>query len=276
MTHQLVLKKPLAFFDLETTGINTTKDRIIDICIIKALPGGDVVRKTQRVNPGMPIPLESSMIHGIYDEDVVDAPLFKAVARNLAQFLEGCDLAGFNSNRFDVPLLVEEFLRANVDFDVKNRRTVDAQRIFHLMEPRNLTAAYKFYCNKELIGAHGAEADTIATFEVLDAQVQRYVGMVTKADSGQDLVFENNIDMLHELTANKNVDLAGRIVLNEKGEEVFNFGKHKGLPVLDVLKKEPSFYDWMLKGEFPLDTKRRLTEIRLRMFSNGLNIVTKR
>lgn len=276
MTHQLVLKKPLAFFDLETTGINTTKDRIIDICIIKALPGGDVMRKTQRINPGMPIPLESSMIHGIYDEDVVDAPLFKAVARNLAQFLEGCDLAGFNSNRFDVPLLVEEFLRANVDFDVKNRRTVDAQRIFHLMEPRNLTAAYKFYCNKELIGAHGAEADTIATLEVLDAQVQRYVGMVTKADSGQDLVFENNIDMLHELTANKNVDLAGRIVLNEKGEEVFNFGKHKGIPVLDVLKKEPSFYDWMLKGEFPLDTKRRLTEIRLRMFSNGLNSVIKR
>jgi DNA polymerase-3 subunit epsilon len=276
MTHQLVLKKPLAFFDLETTGINTTKDRIIDICIIKALPGGDVMRKTQRINPGMPIPLESSLIHGIYDEDVVDAPSFKTVARNLAQFLEGCDLAGFNSNRFDVPLLVEEFLRANVDFDVKNRRTVDAQRIFHLMEPRNLTAAYKFYCNKELIGAHGAEADTIATFEVLDAQVQRYIGMVTKADSGQDLVFENNIDMLHELTANKNVDLAGRIVVNDKGEEVFNFGKHKGLPVLDVLKKEPSFYDWILKGEFPLDTKRRLTEIRLRMFSNGLNTVTKR
>jgi DNA polymerase-3 subunit epsilon len=276
MTHQLVLKKPLAFFDLETTGINTTKDRIIDICIIKAMPGGDVMRKTQRVNPGIPIPLESSLIHGIYDEDVVDAPSFKTVARNLAQFLEGCDLAGFNSNRFDVPLLVEEFLRANVDFDVKNRRTVDAQRIFHLMEPRNLTAAYKFYCNKELIGAHGAEADTIATFEVLDAQVQRYIGMVTKADSGQDLVFENNIDMLHELTANKNVDLAGRIVTNDKGEEVFNFGKHKGLPVLDVLKKEPSFYDWILKGEFPLDTKRRLTEIRLRMFSNGLNTVTRR
>jgi DNA polymerase-3 subunit epsilon len=144
------------------------------------------------------------------------------------------------------------------------------------MEPRNLTAAYKFYCNKELIGAHGAEADTIATLEVLDAQVQRYVGMATKADSGQDLVFENSIDMLHELTANKNVDLAGRIIINEKGEEVFNFGKHKGFPVLDVLKKEPSFYDWILKGEFPLDTKRRLTEIRLRMFSNGLNTVTKR
>jgi len=269
MTHKLALKKPLAFFDLETTGINVAKDRIIDICIVKAMPNGEVVSKSQRVNPGMPIPLESSLIHGIYDDDVKEAPPFKAVARTLAQFMEGCDLAGFNSNRFDVPLLVEEFLRANVDFDMKNRRMVDAQRIFHLMEPRNLTAAYRFYCNKELIGAHGAEADTIASLEVLDAQVQRYRGMVAKTDSGQDVVFENDIDMLHSLTANNNVDLAGRIVTNDKGEEVFNFGKHKGLPVLEVLKKEPSFYDWMLKGEFPLDTKRRLTEIRLRMFSNG-------
>ena len=268
-THQLVLRKPLAFFDLETTGINTAKDRIIDICIIKALPDGEVITKNQRVNPGMPIPLESSMIHGLYDDDVKDAPPFKAIARTLAQFMDGCDLAGFNSNLFDIPLLVEEFLRANVDFDMKNRRQVDAQRIFHLMEPRNLTAAYKFYCNKDLIGAHGAEADTIATLEVLNAQVQRYMGVVAKSDSGQDLVFQNDIDMLHGLTANKNVDLAGRMIINDKGEEVFNFGKHKGLPVLDVLKKEPSFYDWILKGEFPLDTKRRLTEIRLRMFSNG-------
>lgn len=276
MTHQLVLRKPLAFFDLETTGVNTAKDRIIDICIIKAMPNGEVVSKTQRVHPGMPIPLESSMIHGIYDDDVKDAPPFKSVARTLAQFMDGCDLAGFNCNRFDVPLLVEEFLRANVEFDLKNRRLVDAQRIFHLMEPRNLTAAYKFYCDKELIGAHGAEVDTIATLEVLNAQVQRYVGRVAKTDSGQDVVFENDVDMLHSLTANTNVDLAGRIIINEKGEEVFNFGKHKGLPVLDVLKKEPSFYDWMLKGEFPLDTKRRLTEIRLRMFSNGLAMNGKR
>ncbi|GAB3565184.1 3'-5' exonuclease [Spirosoma luteolum] len=269
MTHQLALRKPLAFFDLETTGINTAKDRIIDICIIKALPGGEVQTRNQRVNPGMPIPLESSLIHGIYDDDVADAPPFKSVARGLAQFLEGCDLAGFNCNRFDVPLLVEEFLRANVDFDVKNRRMVDAQRIFHLMEPRNLSAAYRFYCNKELVGAHGAEADTVATLEVLNAQVQRYQGMVARADSGQDLVFENDMDMLHQLTANRNVDLAGRMVLNEKGEEVFNFGKNKGVPVLEVLKKEPSFYDWMLKGDFTLDTKRRLTEIRLRMFTQG-------
>lgn len=265
MTHQLVLRKPLAFFDLETTGINTAKDRIIDICIIKALPGGDVVSKKQRVNPGVSIPLETSLIHGIYDEDVKDAPPFKAVARTLAQFLEGCDLAGFNSNRFDVPLLVEEFLRANVDFDVKNRRLVDAQRIFHLMEPRNLTAAYKFYCDKDLVGAHNAEADTIATLEVLNAQVQRYIGMIARTDSGQDVKFDNDMDVLHSLTANRNVDLAGRIILNHEGVEVFNFGKHKDRPVLEVLQKEPAFYDWMLKGEFPLDTKRRLTEIRLRM-----------
>ncbi|GAB3502812.1 3'-5' exonuclease [Spirosoma knui] len=269
MTHQLVLKKPLAFFDLETTGINVAKDRIIDICIVKALPGGEVVSKTQRVHPGMPIPLESSMIHGIYDEDVKDAPPFKSVARTLAQFLEGCDLAGFNSNRFDVPLLVEEFLRANIDFDLKNRRMVDAQRIFHLMEPRNLSAAYRFYCDKELIGAHGAEADTIASLEVLNAQVQRYLGRIAKTDSGQDVVFENDVEMLHSLTATKNVDLAGRMIINDKGEEVFNFGKHKGLPVLDVLKKEPSFYDWIQKGEFTLDTKRRLTEIRLRMLTSA-------
>ncbi len=269
MTHQLVLRKPLAFFDLETTGINTAKDRIIDICIIKAMPNGEVTTKKQRVNPGMPIPIESSLIHGLYDDDVAACPPFKAVAKGLAQFMEGCDLAGFNSNRFDVPLLVEEFLRADVNFDVRNRRLIDAQRIFHLMEPRNLSAAYRFYCNKELVGAHGAEADTIATLEVLNAQVQRYVGMVAKADNGADLIFNNDVDMLHQLTANRNVDLAGRIVLNEKGEEVVNFGKNKGVPVLDVFKKEPSFFDWVQKGDFPLDTKRRLTEIRLRTLSQG-------
>jgi DNA polymerase III subunit epsilon len=265
MTHSLQLRKPLAFFDLETTGISTAKDRIIDICIIKALPGGEVVSKSQRVNPGMPIPLESSLIHGIYDDDVADAPVFKSVARTLAQFLDGCDLAGFNSNRFDVPLLVEEFLRANVDFDVKNRRLVDAQRIYHLMEPRNLSAAYKFYCGKDLENAHSAEADTLATLEVLDAQIQRYNGQVCKSDSGQEIAIQNDMDVLHSLTASRNVDLAGRIILNSKGEEVFNFGKHKDQLVLDVLKKEPSFFDWMQKGDFALDTKRRLTEIRLRM-----------
>jgi DNA polymerase III subunit epsilon len=269
MTHQLKLRKPLAFFDLETTGINLAKDRIIDICVAKAMPTGEVIVKNERVHPGMPIPVEASLIHGIYDDDVQGAPPFKSIARSLAQFLDGCDLAGFNINRFDVPILVEEFLRAAVEFDIKNRKLVDAQRIYHLMEPRNLAAAYKFYCNKDLENAHTAEADTLATFEVLNAQVARYNGMTAKDEAGRDVVFQNDVEFLHALTMNKNVDLAGRMIFNDKGVEVFNFGKHKGVAVLDVLKKEPSFYDWMLKGEFPLDTKRRLTEIRLRMFANG-------
>ncbi|OIN56395.1 3'-5' exonuclease [Arsenicibacter rosenii] len=267
MTHQLHLRKPLAFFDLETTGINIAKDRIIELCFIKAMPNGEVIVKSQRVNPGMPIPLESSLIHGIYDDDVKDAQPFKSVARTLAQFIDGCDLAGFNINRFDVPMLVEEFLRANIDFDMKNRRLVDAQRIFHLMEPRNLSAAYRFYCGKELLNAHSAEADTMATLEVLNAQVQKYEGLATKDEAGREVTFANDVDFLHNLAANNFVDLAGRMIYNDKGVEVFNFGKHKGVAVLDVLKKEPSFYDWILKGDFPLDTKRRLTEIRLRMFS---------
>lgn len=271
MRHQLVLKKPLAFFDLETTGVNTVKDRIVEVCVAKALPGGDMQVKTYRVNPQMPIPLEASLIHGIYDDDVKDLPPFKSIARTLAQFLDGCDLAGFNSNRFDVPVLVEEFLRAGVEFDIKGRRMVDVQRIYHLLEPRNLTAAYRHFCNKELVGAHGAEADTLATFEVLDSIVTKHAGRPLKNERGQEFTVQNDMDILHAIARNNNVDLAGRMIYNDKGEEVFNFGKHSGKPVLDVLKNEPSFYDWMLKGDFPLDTKRRLTEIRLRMFSNGLN-----
>jgi DNA polymerase III subunit epsilon len=265
MAHQLVLKKPLAFFDLETTGINITRDRIVEISVVKALPGGQEEVRTMRINPEMPIPVESSMIHGIYDEDVKDCPNFKQVAKNLAVVLEGCDLAGFNSNRFDVPMLVEEFLRAGVDFDVKNRRLIDAQRIFHLMEPRNLAAAYRFYCGKELVGAHGAEADALATYEVLNAQVKHYEGVAVKDDQGNLITpVVNDMDALHALTATRNVDFAGRMIYNETGEELFNFGKHNGKRVLDVLKQEPSFFDWMMKGEFPLDTKRKLTEIRLR------------
>ncbi|TDB60862.1 3'-5' exonuclease [Arundinibacter roseus] len=265
MAHQLVLKKPLAFFDLETTGINITRDRIIEISIVKALPTGGEEVRTRRVNPEMPIPGESSMIHGIYDEDVKDCPTFKQIAKNLAVFLEGCDLAGFNSNRFDVPLLVEEFLRVGVDFDLKNRRLIDAQRIFHMMEPRNLSAAYKFYCGKELVGAHGAEADALATYEVLNAQVSHYQNVEVKDAKGNATIpIVNDMDALHKLTASNHVDLAGRMVYNEAGEEVFNFGKNNGKRVEDVLKNEPSFYDWIMKGEFPLDTKRKLTEIRLR------------
>jgi DNA polymerase III subunit epsilon len=263
--HTLILKKPLAFFDLETTGINVVRDRIVEISIVKALPNGELDIRTHRVNPEMPIPLESSMIHGIYDEDIKDCPTFKGIAKSIATFLEGCDLAGFNSNRFDIPLLIEEFLRVGVDFDVKSRRMVDAQRIFHLMEPRSLSAAYKFYCGKDLTDAHSAEADAMATYEVLNAQVARYAGVKVKDDKGKEVVpIQNDIEILHNLTATRSVDFAGRMVYNEKGEEVFNFGKHSGKRVFDVLKQEPFYYDWMLKGDFSLDTKRKLTEIKLR------------
>jgi DNA polymerase-3 subunit epsilon len=263
--HTLHLKKPLAFFDLETTGVNIARDRIVELSVVKALPNGETEVRTRRVNPEMPIPLESSLIHGIYDEDVKDCPTFKSLAKNLAVFLEGCDLAGFNSNRFDIPMLVEEFLRVGVDFDVKNRKCVDTQRIFHMMEPRNLAAAYKFYCGKTLVGAHGAEADTLATFEVLQGQIAKYDGVTMPDAKGNDYVpVKNDVNALHELTASKIIDFAGRMVFNDKGEEVFNFGKHNGKRVADILKNEPSFYDWMMKAEFPLDTKRRLTEIKLR------------
>jgi DNA polymerase III subunit epsilon len=263
--HTLILKKPLAFFDLETTGINVVRDRIVEISIVKALPNGELDIRTHRVNPEMPIPLESSMIHGIYEEDIKDCPTFKGIAKSIATFLEGCDLAGFNSNRFDIPLLIEEFLRVGVDFDVKGRRLVDAQRIFHLMEPRSLSAAYKFYCGKDLTDAHSAEADAMATYEVLNAQVVRYAGVKVKDDKGKEVVpIQNDIEILHNLTATRSVDFAGRMVYNDKGEEVFNFGKHSGKRVFDVLKQEPFYYDWMLKGDFSLDTKRKLTEIKLR------------
>ncbi|MFC0185445.1 DNA polymerase-3 subunit epsilon [Pseudarcicella hirudinis] len=269
MQHQLKLKKPLAFFDLETTGINVQRDRIVEICIAKANIDGTVSVKTRRVNPGIPIPLESSLIHGIYDADVKDEPSFKQIAKSLAQFIEGCDLAGFNSNRFDVPMLVEEFLRNDVEFDMKNRRLIDAQRIFHLMEPRNLTAAYKFYCGKVLEGAHGAEADTLATLEVLNAQVQHYEGVTIKNDKGEEYEpVKNDMEALHEITSSKIVDFAQRLAYNKEGVEIINFGKHAGKPVAQVLKDEPSYYDWMMKGDFPLDTKRKLTEIKLRNFNN--------
>ena len=277
MTHPFKLKKPLAIFDLETTGVNAAKDRIVEVCVAKALPGkenqpGEVVVKTYRINPGVPIPLETSLIHGIYDEDVKDAPPFKTVAKTLAQFLDGCDLAGFNSNRFDVPLLVEEFLRANVDFDLKNRRMVDVQRIYHLMEPRNLTAAYRHFCGKELVGAHGAEADTLATFEVLATMVEKHAGRIIYDQQRKtEHVIDNDVDTLAAIARTNNVDLAGRMVYNDKGEEIVNFGKHAGKPVLEVLKTEPAFYDWIQKGDFALDTKRRFTEIKLRMFTGALN-----
>ncbi|QCK15966.1 3'-5' exonuclease [Mangrovivirga cuniculi] len=264
----LNLKSPLAFFDLETTGTNISHDRIVEISIVKAMPDGTKDIKTMKLNPEMPIPEEVSLIHGIRDEDVKDAPTFKQVAKELAKFLEGADLAGYNIVKFDVPVLVEEFLRADIDFDLSNRKLVDAQKIFFMMEKRTLSAAYKFYCDKTLDGAHSAEADTLATFDVLNAQLERYEGMEVEDLLGKKIgVLENDMDKIHALTNKKMVDLAGRIVFNNKGEEVFNFGKHRGKLVSDVLKKEPGYYDWMMRGDFPLDTKRKLTQIKLRDFN---------
>ncbi len=264
---QLNLKNPLVVFDLETTGTNISQDRIVEIAMVKAMPDGTVEEKCRKINPTIPIPMETSLIHGIYDEDVKDEPTFKQVAKSLAQFLEGCDLAGFNVLGFDVPMLVEEFLRANVEFDVENRKIVDAQKIFHLMEKRNLTAAYKFYCEKDLVNAHSALADTQATYEVLIAQIEKYEKQDVFDNLGKKMsTIENDMSILHDLTTTNRVDLAGRIILKD-GVETFNFGKHRGKPVLDVLQKEPSFYDWIMKGDFPLDTKRRLTQIKLSGFN---------
>ncbi|MEW6470493.1 MAG: 3'-5' exonuclease [Bacteroidota bacterium] len=256
----LNLTRPLAFFDLETTGVNVGSDRIVEISILKLYPDKRKESKTLRIHPTIPIPPASTAIHGIRDEDVKDCPTFKQVAHEIARFLEGCDLAGYNSNKFDVPILVEEFLRAEVDFEVKGRRLIDVQNIFHQMEPRTLSAAYKFYCEKTLENAHSAKADITATYEILEAQLMRYNGHL-----------QNDMNYLHEFTSRtKNVDLAARIVYNDKGVEVFNFGKHAGKPVAEVFAAEPSYYDWMMKGDFPLYTKKVITAIRLRAKSSKL------
>ena len=253
---QLNLKNPLVFFDLETTGIDIAKDRIVEISMVKVMPNGEEIVKTRRINPGMPSPPESTAIHGITDEDVKDCPKFKEIAKSLAAQIEGCDLAGFNSNRFDIPMLAEEFLRAGVDVDLNRRKFIDVQTIFHKMEQRNLTAAYKFYCNKDLTNAHSAEADTMATYEVLKAQLDRYPEL------------ENDVNFLSKYSSfTNNVDFAGRMVYNEKGQEVINFGKYKGRLVEEVLKSDPSYYAWIMNGDFPLNTKKMLTEIRLRGFN---------
>ncbi len=238
---KLNLKNPIVFFDLETTGINIAADRIVEIAWMKVDLNGNETSKTQRINPGMPIPENVTAIHGISDEDVKDAPTFNEIARSLAKEIEGCDLAGYNSIRFDIPLLAEEFLRAGVDIDLSKRKFVDVQVIFMKMEPRTLTAAYKFFAGKELTDAHSAEADTLATYEVLQAQLDRYPNL------------ENDIGKLAEFSAhNRNVDFAGRIVYNEDDVEVFNFGKYKGKPVREVLQSDPGYLGWMMKGDFPL------------------------
>ncbi|MFN8889361.1 MAG: exonuclease domain-containing protein [Cyclobacteriaceae bacterium] len=261
---KLHLKIPLCFFDLETTGINISQDRIIEIAVIKLMPNGETIRKTNLINPTIPIPAESTAIHGITNADVKDKPVFKEVAKEYVKFLEGADLAGFNILKFDMPMLVEEFLRAEVEFDYSRKKLIDAQRIFHLMEKRTLSAAYQFYCGKDLSDAHSAEADTQATMDVLLAQVERYENQpVTDALGKKIGMITNSAEALSQLTSSELVDLAGRMIRNERGEAVFNFGKHKGKTVLNVFKPEPAYYDWMMNGDFALDTKRWLTKIKL-------------
>ena len=250
---KLNLKRPIIFFDLETTGIDVSKDRIVEISLVKVMPDGEEIIKTRRINPEMHIPAEATEIHHITDEDVKDCPTFRQIAKSLYQFMEGCDFGGFNSNRFDLPMLVEEFLRVGVDVDFKNRRFVDVQNIFHKKEERTLVAAYRFYCNRELDAAHSAEADTLATYEVLKAQLERY----------NDL--ENDIEALAKYsTRNETADYAGRIGYNDKGEEIFLFGKYKGRTVTEVFSSDQSYYSWLMNGDFPQYTKKILTEIRCR------------
>jgi DNA polymerase-3 subunit epsilon len=254
---ELKLKRPIVFLDLETTGINVSTDRIVEISLLKIRPNGKKQWMTTRVNPEMPIPPKVTALHGITDSDVANAPTFREIAKNLAAFLEGCDLAGYNAIKFDIPVLAEEFLRTNNDFNFRKRRYVDVQVIFYKKEQRTLAAAYQFYCKKDLINAHSAEADTAATYEVLKSQLDTY----------SDL--ENDIEKLADYSSfNNNADFAGRIILDENGVEIFNFGKHKGKPVEVVFKEEPSYYAWMMNGDFPLYTKKVLTEIKLRTFGN--------
>ena len=266
---QLSLKNPLLFFDIESTGLNVASDRIVEISLVKVSPGAPgephkVAVKTRRINPTIPIPPEAQAIHGISDEDVTDCPPFRQIAKSLARLMEGCDIAGYNSLKFDIPLLAEEFARAknegvNVDFDFRKRKLIDVQNIFHKKEQRTLKAAYKFYCGLNLDNAHSAEADTMATYEVLEAQLDRY-----GADEEEPL--KNDVDYLAKYSCQSRfVDFAGRIVLNDKDEPVFNFGKHKGKPVMEVLRREPSYYSWMMDGDFTLDTKQQLTKIKLSM-----------
>jgi len=266
---QLQLKKPVVFLDLETTGINIVTDRIVEIALVKVKPNGEEEEVLMRINPSVPIPEEASSIHGIYDEDVKNEPIFKEVAKKVAKFLEGCDLAGFNSNRFDIPLLAEELLRADIDIDLKKNNFIDVQAIFHKMEKRTLAAAFKFYCHQELKDAHSAMADTKATYEVLKAQLDRYENVEFEDNKGKKSTpIVNDIEKLSEFSSyDKNVDFVGRIVYDENGVEVFNFGKNKGIPVEQILEEQPGYFGWILNSEFPLYTKKVLTQIKLRMMN---------
>jgi len=253
---QLNLKRPLVFLDLETTGVNIGSDRIVEIALLKIHPNGNRESKTLRINPTIPIPAEITAIHHICDDDVKDCPKFSDVAKDIHAFIGGCDLAGYNSNKFDIPLLIEELTRADIHLDLSQRKLIDVQNIFHKMEQRTLSAAYKFYCDKSLEQAHSAEADAHATYEVLVAQLLKYGDL------------KNDVDYLSGFSSvTKNVDLAGRIVFNDKGEEVFNFGKYKGRAVTEIFRIEPSYYDWMMKGDFATNTKNVITQIRLKNFN---------
>lgn len=251
---KLNLKNPIIFFDLETTGLDIANDRIIEIAYIKVYPNGNEESFTYRINPERPIPAESTAVHGITDEDVKDCPTFKQMASKIATDFKGCDLAGYNSARFDLPMLAEEFLRADVDIDLSTRKMIDVQTIFHKKEQRTLSAAYKFYCQQDLVDAHAAMADTKATYEILQSQLDRYPDL------------QNDMAFLADYTCtSKNVDFAGRIVRNDKGVEVINFGKYKGQPVVDVLKNDPGYYGWILQADFPLTTKQAFTRLRLKI-----------
>jgi DNA polymerase-3 subunit epsilon len=252
---KLALKKPLVIFDLETTGLNISSDRIVEIFYLKIFPDQHEESKVYLVNPTVHIPEEATAIHGIRDEDVANAPTFSEIAPILAEAFEGCSFAGYNSNKFDLPLLAEEFLRANIDFDLKKCKSIDVQVIFHKKEQRTLEAAYKFYCDKTLDNAHTAEADARATYEVLQAQLHKYADL------------PNDMDHLADFSSHSpTVDFMGRIILNDKQEEIFNFGKYKGQSVATVLAKDPLYYSWMMKADFPQYTKKVLTAIKLREF----------
>ena len=251
---KLNLKNPIIFFDLETTGLDIAKDRIVELCYIRVEPNGNEEAKSMRINPEVHIPEEASKVHGIYDEDVKDCPTFKQIAKTLWQTFEGCDLAGYNSNKFDVPLLVEEFMRAGVEVDLSKRKLVDVQNIYHKLERRTLIAAYKYYCNKDLENAHSALADTQATYEVLQAQLDKYP---------DDL--QNDIQFLSDYSKmGNNIDFAGRFVYDDNGVEVVNFGKYKGKPIKEVLQKDPGYYGWIMQSDFTMNTKQVLTKLRFK------------
>ena len=255
---ELSLTRPLCFFDLETTGVNVAKDRVVEISILKIFPNGNKESKTWLVNPEMPIPPQTTAVHGITDEKVANEPTFKQLSKDIYSMIKGSDLAGFNSDRFDIPLLAEEMLRAEIDVDFKKHLTVDVQTIFHKMEKRNLSAAYKFYCGKDLDNAHSAEADTNATYEVLKSQIEKYDEL------------ENDVSKLSAFsTRRKSVDFAGFVVVDEDGEAAFNFGKHKGKKVVEVLEREPGYFSWLLNADFPRYTKKVLTSIRLETMNNA-------